>query len=286
MPRFREKLTEQQRAGLVTFNGYRYGTLDFTPFSETAIGTQSAPIKLKPSWELAPNEPDIVTHVIAAHPWGTHVLVAADGSGFYTRANPAPGNILTTGVLREEGGGYVPSSSSLRILIRARAPRSEEGHCKALMLDMWKRRVLTDCEVHCSDKVFPCHRAVLAHASPVFEKMLTSEMEEARQQRIVIRDAEPQVVEALLEFSYTGKLACGEEDVVNLLSLADCYQMRSLVQVCAEEAVASVSADNVLGVIRATRSMRMSPDIAGTFDRLLKKVKDNDSFLLALVDSA
>ena len=36
---------------------------------------------------------------------------------------------------------------------RARAPRTDEWHCKAVFLDMWQRRALAGCEAHCSVRV-------------------------------------------------------------------------------------------------------------------------------------
>ena len=89
------ELTAYQRANSVLFEGYLYATLDFAEPEEKTIGTQSAVLTLPLGWEDAPNESDIVNDVIAKYPWGTLIVVAADGSGFGTSAYTKQGGVGT-----------------------------------------------------------------------------------------------------------------------------------------------------------------------------------------------
>ena len=65
--------------------------------------------------------------------------------------------------------------------------------------------MFTDCMVVCQDQDFPCHRAVLASASPVFERMLNTDMRVGNERRIDVDDVEPCSMKALLKALYIGE---------------------------------------------------------------------------------
>jgi BTB/POZ domain len=55
-------------------------------------------------------------------------------------------------------------------------------------------------------KEFKVHRNILAAASPVFTKLFTADMEEARTSECIVDDIEPEIFELLLRFIHKGKL--------------------------------------------------------------------------------
>merc|ERR1712107_205038 len=99
----------------------------------------------------------------------------------------------------------------------------EAEYCSELTAGMWMDKRFADCDIVCAETVTPCHRAVLARASPVLDKMLTSGMLEPQKQRIVICETEPEAVQALLVFAYTGKVECTDNTLPEVLRLADFY---------------------------------------------------------------
>ena len=65
--------------------------------------------------------------------------------------------------------------------------------------------------------------------SPVFNRMLKTDMEEARMGVIDIPDMEPAVVAKFLEFVYTGAVVEVEEHLEDLLNAGDKYEVDALV---------------------------------------------------------
>lgn len=65
--------------------------------------------------------------------------------------------------------------------------------------------------------------------SPVFNRMLKTDMEEARRGVMDIPDMEPAVVAKFLEFVYTGAVVEVEEHLEDLLNAGDKYEVDALV---------------------------------------------------------
>ena len=150
-----------------------------------------------------------------------------------------------------------------------------------------ERRTYTDFYVTSSGETIPCHREVLAQASPVLERMLAHEMEEAREQRDEIDDAQPHAVLALITFTYTVELKCDDEHTVGVLSLLDRYQVKvSLIGQCVENFLASVNEDNVVLVARVFRNFEDKPDMKVLWETLLRMVRVTPSALSALAANA
>ena len=72
------------------------------------------------------------------------------------------------------------------------------------------------------DKEFKVHKSVLSARSPVFTKMFLSDMKEAADNKVEIKDVEPSSFEMFLQFIYCGKIP---EDLqhyaIDLFVLAD-----------------------------------------------------------------
>ncbi|CAK0844199.1 unnamed protein product [Prorocentrum cordatum] len=181
----------------ITYEGLLYSTLDRTSPDDVVLGTQSEFLELPNGWNVAKWSEGLVHNVIAKYPWGTHCLVLSSGSAYYTalaettQANGSPGDKFN-------------SSQGLLALS-----------------GMWEAKDFTDCEVVCHGGSVRCHRAVLAQASPVFKQMLCGEMVEAKTQRIPLESVDMEVVLALLNFAYTGKVTCDPVHFPALTKLSD-----------------------------------------------------------------
>ena len=67
-------------AGLrtVTYKGKLYAALDGTDPNSWFLGSQTGELSMPSGWEVAPDDGES-TLVIGGHPWGTSVMVVADG---------------------------------------------------------------------------------------------------------------------------------------------------------------------------------------------------------------
>jgi hypothetical protein len=277
------------RNNTVFYDGNHYATLDFWPPDSELLGTQGGFQEVPTGWELAPNDPKVVENVIGKHPWGTHIMMVGEGLGYSTLLLTAQGyeaGQLWQGVrLVRHKNQYAPDFSPGRVLIRTPNPQWQaSNYCLDLNERLWQERRFTDCEVVCNGEAMPCHRCVLAMASPVFDRMLDSGMKEAEQHRIVVSDSEPSVVKAMLDFAYTGVLAEETGDIDAILRLADYYQIEKLVALCADRAVESVNHSNVVAVVRAFRSLRHRPDMKQRWSRLMERLRSDDKLLEVAMD--
>lgn len=132
----------------------------------------------------------------------------------------------------------------------------------------------------------PCHRALLAEASPVFESALSANMRESSEKRLEIRDAEPGTVAAMLAFLYTGALDEEVKDPALLLALADRYGVDGLVQKCSAILLENVSVDNVVCITRALKGLKEKAQIAPLWKRLQETLKNDQKLLDVVMASA
>ena len=114
----------------VLYGGMRYATLDATSQDSRAEGCQDSYLPLPPGWHIATQDSDAIA-VTAAHPWGTHLLVYADGAQRYTSSDdylPSAGMTttwyccsdgLTALGTSSDGARYKVNACARRILIRA-----------------------------------------------------------------------------------------------------------------------------------------------------------------------
>ena len=110
-------------SNFVEYGDHIYRTLDGTDPERTTVGCQGSSnyLALPPAFTVAPNDADSIA-VTAAHAWGTHVLVVADGAGFWTSqgsTGETPGGRFRTGErLLSSDGRYTVGSCSMRVLAR------------------------------------------------------------------------------------------------------------------------------------------------------------------------
>ncbi len=92
---------------------------------------------------------------------------------------------------------------------------------------------LSDVDLVCGEKTFPCHTLVLSARSDVFRAMFSHrDTRETQSGRVEILDSEPEAVERLISFVYTGECEDLDSCAASLLPLADKYNVSRLVVKC------------------------------------------------------
>merc|ERR1712008_367825 len=150
---------------------------------------------------------------------------------------------------------------------------------KELSTNLWESKLHTDCTVAVNGHETQCHRAVLAAASPVFQRMPVSGMQEANDCRIGIADAEPDVVTAMLHFVYVGELPEESENLDKLIVLADKYDIPMLVEYCAEHLLDAMTSGNAPQIARVLRNFSRHLKVEPLWISFLEQVALNQELL-------
>ena len=130
---------------------------------------------------------------------------------------------------------------------------------------MWKKEMLTDFKLVCNNKVFLCHKFVLASRSDVFETMFSHEdTTEALTGQAIIKDCTPQVLRNFLEFLYTDQLEDKKcFDSCELMLQADKYNVSSLKNVCEKHLAFNVKCNNAIERLQLAVMIR-APELLET----------------------
>ena len=113
---------------------------------------------------------------------------------------------------------------------------------------------LSDIQIKCQDKTFDAHQLILSARSPVFKRMLESDMVEKKSRVIEIKQLNSDIVQEMLKFIYTGKCIVNDatidpQFVKQLFEAADMYQLDSLKAYCGDVLIPSLVPDNALSLL-------------------------------------
>ena len=127
--------------------------------------------------------------------------------------------------------------------------RGRENRRPSTLEKVYNKMQDTDFMLMCTNEPVPCHKVILAGASPVFEAMLGNKMnEEVIEAKLVMQEISAEIGRAFVQFIYTDTV---EDDVLvrgasQLLILGDKYQMPGLVQLAEGEMIKQLTRDNMV----------------------------------------
>lgn len=162
-------------------------------------------------------------------------------------------------------GKLVNSSCSL--------PQKEEIHCRKVLKRVHGLREyakLCDVILRCEGKEIPTHRAVLAACSPYFLAMFTHELRESSQQVVDLKDVNPEILSALVDFVYTGVIDISVQNVQEVLSVASLLQITEVMELCCSFLHKKLEPQNCLG-IRNFAEAHGCQDLSNAIDRYAMK---------------
>ena len=119
-----------------------------------------------------------------------------------------------------------------------------------------QRRLLTDAAyvdfaIECGTEKFPCHKAILANRSDFFARLFSSqEWIESERNTFQINGHDPAVVKQMLEFVYAYQIPDGTESSLDLLLIANQFNLKDLIKFCEAMIAKTLSCDNALKILR------------------------------------
>merc|ERR1711865_1334587 len=95
---------------------------------------------------------------------------------------------------------------------------------------------------------------------------------------------EPEVVQALIAFAYTGVLPASVKDLIALLTLAHRYEISNLIGACCGPILEHVSCADVALVIHALNPLAANPVVRVMLDDIAKKLQADHKLLHAVME--
>jgi len=109
---------------------------------------------------------------------------------------------------------------------------------------MYTLGLFADVKVTCGDKVFNLHKSVLSAWSEVFLAMFSSPMRE-REGELEVCDCSERTFENLVRYLYSEQIPDSEDEISNLLVIADKYLIARLKRRCEEVLVEWMQVQNI-----------------------------------------
>ncbi|KAI8515022.1 Kelch repeat and BTB [Branchiostoma belcheri] len=115
--------------------------------------------------------------------------------------------------------------------------------------EMHSHEELVDVTLLVDEDRFPCHRLLLAAASPYFKAMFCRKgFTETQEDCVRLQGVSKDAVNLLVRYVYTGQVELSETNVQELMSAANMFQILDLFQACATYMQSKVDKTNCLGV--------------------------------------
>jgi len=135
----------------------------------------------------------------------------------------------------------VPSSSVF-------VDRARPNHLLRDVSLLYNEKLFSDVTLCAGNEEIKCHRCILAASSSFFMGMFQTELDESHQSKITIREMEASTLRLILDYVYTGRVELSVDNVQNVLSAANLFQMIHLRDGCATFMMNHISVDNCVGV--------------------------------------
>ncbi|XP_057326196.1 speckle-type POZ protein B-like [Microplitis mediator] len=138
---------------------------------------------------------------------------------------------------------------------------------------------LSDVIVKVENEEFPAHKLVLASHSPVFRRMFSTDMKEAKENCVNFKNFETEVIKEVLKFIYTGKVEAEDDTelVLSVLACANMYQIDKLKIFCECKLIENINLDNVINLLVKTDNYEV-PRLKERAMKFLVNNKANISF--------
>ena len=146
--------------------------------------------------------------------------------------------------------------------------RARPSHLLHAISHLYAEGLFSDVTLCAGNEEINCHRNILAASSAYFMVMFQSELYESHQSKIPIKEMEASTLRLVLDYVYTGKAELSVDNVQNVLSAANLFQMVYLRDGCASFMMNHISVDNCVGVYFFARAHECY-DLADTARQLI-----------------
>lgn len=116
------------------------------------------------------------------------------------------------------------------------------------MKSLYDDALLVDLVLCVQEQRFSCHRNVLACTSPYFKAMFTADLTESKQTEVKLHEVEPDSVQLIIDYAYTGRIEITKINAQNLLAASSLFQITPILKACAKFMETQLDASNCIGI--------------------------------------
>lgn len=116
------------------------------------------------------------------------------------------------------------------------------------LLNLRSERILCDVTLYVGTKEIKAHKLLLASSIPYFYSMFTHDLIESKQEKITLKDMDPESVESIIGFVYTSRILINQTNVQTLLHVATILQVSLVQEKCCEFLEKQLDVTNCLGI--------------------------------------
>uniref|UniRef100_UPI00398F3F4E kelch-like protein 41a n=1 Tax=Pristiophorus japonicus TaxID=55135 RepID=UPI00398F3F4E len=107
-----------------------------------------------------------------------------------------------------------------------------------------------DCSLKVGNKLFPCHRLILAACSPYFREYFFSDENEEKKREVVLEDVDENTVDMIIKYLYSSEIELTDENVQNIFAVSSRFQIPSVFTLCVTYLQEKLSVSNCLAIFR------------------------------------
>ncbi|XP_062861650.1 kelch-like protein 41a [Trichomycterus rosablanca] len=119
--------------------------------------------------------------------------------------------------------------------------------------ELLKENKFIDCVLKIGDRSLPCHRLIMAACSPYFRDIYFTEdgkEKSSTNQEVVLENVDASVMDAIINYLYSADIDITDENVQDILAVANRFQIPSVFTVCVNYLQKKVSLGNCLAIFR------------------------------------
>ena len=145
------------------------------------------------------------------------------------------------------------------------------SHTVLICMNQHRKDTIKLCDValKIGETMVPAHKSVLAACSPYFFAMFTSDMRESHENVVEMKNVNAPIIDALVEFIYTGKLQITNDNVETTLEHAALIQLTKAVDICCKFLEKQLDPQNCIG-IRQFAALHQCKDFISKADSFMK----------------
>lgn len=116
--------------------------------------------------------------------------------------------------------------------------------------EIWRKKMFSDVTLALDDREIRAHRVILSMFSPYFFAMFSHDTKEASgEHRVELGNMDGGILEKVIGFGYTGEIDITENNVFDIMSIANYFAMDPLISGCCEFLLKRMSVSNCLDIL-------------------------------------